>query len=69
MAPTKRKTFKVFEVKCPLARVRGTDLPFGPKVLRVHAEDRESAVKNFEADFETQGPPVAQELGAGVPTW
>jgi hypothetical protein len=62
-----RKSFKVFEVKCPLARIRGTVLPFGPKLVRIHAEDRESAVKIFDTDYETQGPPVAQEVGTEVP--
>jgi len=69
MADTRRKSFKLFEVKCPLARVRGTDLPYGPKIVRLHAEDRETALVNFYSDFETQGPPVAHELGKELPTW
>lgn len=69
MTEKRRKSFKLFEVRCPLARVRGTERPFGPKVFRLLAEDRESAVRNFETDFETQGPPVAQEVGREVPTW
>lgn len=69
MTDKRRKSFKLFEVRCPLARVRGTEMPFAPKVLRLHAEDREAAVRNFEVDFETQGPPVAVEAGRAVPAW
>ncbi len=64
-----RKSFKLFEVRCPLARVRGTAMEYGPKVVRLHAEDHKAAVASFQYDYETQGPPVAQEVGAGVPTW